>query len=249
MSITMNLQIALNALRTLLFPLRANCMGCGAATGCREDWICPACRQALTEGWVGASPPPEGIDAAAFAYVYHGAAVGLVSRLKYGGVYRLAGFMGGDMARAYRFIEPTGADCVTCVPMHPKRGGATTTPHCWLGSWRRGSTCPSSSCWSACGTPRSRPSSRTTPAGRTCPARSGGWRPRGDAACCWWTTCAPPAAPPPLAPAPSAPPGPRRCIWCATQRREGRTEYNVGTRHGASADAPMGRPYEKRGVT
>ena len=117
----MNLQIALNALRTLLFPLRANCIGCGAATGCREDWICPACRQALTEGWVGASPPPEGIDAAAFAYVYHGAAVGLVSRLKYGGVYRLAGFMGGDMARAYRFIHPTGADCVTCVPMHPKR--------------------------------------------------------------------------------------------------------------------------------
>ena len=111
----------LNAIRTLLFPLRANCMGCGAATGCREDWICPACREALTQGWVGASPPPEGIDAAAFAYVYHGAAVGLVSRLKYGGVYRLAGFMGGDMARAYRFIHPTGADCVTCVPMHPKR--------------------------------------------------------------------------------------------------------------------------------
>ena len=111
----------LNAIRTLLFPLRANCMGCGAATGCREDWICPACREALTQSWVGASPPPEGFDAAAFAYVYHGAAVGLVSRLKYGGVYRLAGFMGGDMARAYRFIHPTGADCVTCVPMHPKR--------------------------------------------------------------------------------------------------------------------------------
>ena len=117
----MNLQIALNALRTLLFPLRANCMGCGAATGCREDWICPACREALTRGWVGASPPPKGMDAAAFAYTYHGAAVGIVSLLKYRGVTRLAGFMGGDMARAYRFIEPTGADCVTCVPMHPKR--------------------------------------------------------------------------------------------------------------------------------
>ena len=118
MSLTMNL---LNALRTLLFPLRANCMGCGAATGCREDWICPACREALTQGWVGASPPPEGFDAAAFAYVYHGAAVGIVAQLKYRGVTRLAGFMGADMARAYRFIEPTGADCVTCVPMHPKR--------------------------------------------------------------------------------------------------------------------------------
>ena len=111
----------LNAIRTLFFPLRANCMGCGAATGCREDWICPACREALTQGWVGASPPPEGFDAAAFACVYHGAAVGIVTQLKYRGVTRLAGFMGADMARAYRFIEPTGADCVTCVPMHPKR--------------------------------------------------------------------------------------------------------------------------------
>ncbi|MBR2700066.1 MAG: ComF family protein [Clostridia bacterium] len=111
----------LNAIRNLFFPLRANCMGCGAATGCREDWICPACREALTQGWVGASPPPEGLDAAAFAYVYRGAAVGIVTQLKYRGVTRLAGFMGGDMARAYRFIEPTGADCVTCVPMHPKR--------------------------------------------------------------------------------------------------------------------------------
>ena len=111
----------LNAIRNLFFPLRANCMGCGAATGCREDWICPACREALTQGWVGASPPPEGLDAAAFAYVYRGAAVGIVTQLKYRGVTRLAGFMGGDMARAYRFIHPTGADCVTCVPMHSKR--------------------------------------------------------------------------------------------------------------------------------
>ena len=111
----------LTATLNILFPLRANCMGCGVATGCREDWICPSCQEALTQGWVGASPPPKGINAAAFAYAYHGAAVGIVSRLKYRGVYRLAGSMGGDMARAYRFIEPTGADCVTCVPMHPKR--------------------------------------------------------------------------------------------------------------------------------
>lgn len=111
----------LNALKALLFPLRANCMGCGAATGCREDWICPACRQELAQSWVGAEPPPQGIDAAAYAYVYRGAAAGIVRRLKYSGVGQLAAFMGADMVRAYRFIEPTGADCVACVPMHVAR--------------------------------------------------------------------------------------------------------------------------------
>lgn len=108
-------------LLALLYPKRANCMGCGAATGCREDWICPDCRQALTRSWVGAETPPKGIDAAAYAYVYQGPAAGIVRRLKYSGVGRLAAFMGEDMARACRFIEPTGADCVACVPMHRKR--------------------------------------------------------------------------------------------------------------------------------
>lgn len=110
-----------NGILNLLYPKRANCMGCGAATGCREDWICPACREELAKGWVGAEPPPKGIDAAAYAYVYRGAAASIVRRLKYGGVGKLAGFMGEDMVRAYRFIEPTGADCVCCVPMHRRR--------------------------------------------------------------------------------------------------------------------------------
>ena len=110
-----------NALLAVLFPLRANCMGCGAATGCREDWVCPDCRQALAKSWVGAEPPPKYIDAAAYAYVYRNPASRLVRRLKYSGVGRLASFMGADMVRAYRFIEPTGADCVCSVPMHPRR--------------------------------------------------------------------------------------------------------------------------------
>ena len=45
----------------------------------------------------------------------------IVRRLKYSGVGKLASFMGEDMVRAYRFLEPTGADCVTWVPMHKKR--------------------------------------------------------------------------------------------------------------------------------
>ena len=105
----------------LLYPRRAVCMGCGSWTGCREDWICPDCREQLAQSWVGAEPPVKGFDGAAFAYVYHGPSAGIVQRLKYTGVKELAGFMGQDMARAYRFLEPTGADAVTWVPMHRKR--------------------------------------------------------------------------------------------------------------------------------
>ena len=105
----------------LLYPTRAVCMGCGSPAGCREDWVCPECRQALAERWVGAAPAPEGIDGAAYGYVYSGPVAGIVSRMKYDGVHRLCQFMADDMVRAFRFIEPTGADLVTFVPMHPAR--------------------------------------------------------------------------------------------------------------------------------
>lgn len=111
----------MNRLLKWLFPLRAVCMGCNSMAGCREDWVCPECRKKLAKSWVGAYPPPEGIDGAAFAYVYRDPAARIVRRLKYGGIARLADFMADDMCRAYSFIEPTGADCVTCTPMHEKR--------------------------------------------------------------------------------------------------------------------------------
>lgn len=109
------------ALRDLVYPRRAVCMGCGTQIGFEEDWICPECRQELAKSWVGAYPPPKGIEGAAYAYAYRGAAAGIVQHMKYSGIHRLAAFMGGDMARAYRFLEPTGADCVVPVPMHAKR--------------------------------------------------------------------------------------------------------------------------------
>ena len=111
----------MQSLFALLFPKKAVCMGCDSAAGCREDWICPECRQMLAKSWVGAEPPPKGIDGAAYANVYRGPAARIVRRLKYSGVTKLAEFMGEDMVKAYRFIEPTGADCVTCVPMHRRR--------------------------------------------------------------------------------------------------------------------------------
>ena len=105
----------------LLYPRRAVCMGCGALTGCREDWICPACRQALNERRVGAAPPPEGIDGAAYAYAYAGPAAGIINRMKYTGVHRLAEFMAADMIDACRALDTAGADLITSVPMHPAR--------------------------------------------------------------------------------------------------------------------------------
>ena len=105
----------------LVYPLRAVCMGCGTAAGCEEDWVCPECRQALASGWIGASPAPRGFDGAACAYAYRGPSAGIVRRMKYSGVKRLADFMAGDMLKAYRAIMPTGVDAVVPVPMHEKR--------------------------------------------------------------------------------------------------------------------------------
>ena len=115
------MSVALDRVLDLLLPRRALCLGCGSASGCREDWICPECRQALNQSWVGVARPPKRLDGASFAYRYLNPAAALVQRMKYSGVYRLTEFMGGDMAKAYRLLEPTGADCVTFVPMHPKR--------------------------------------------------------------------------------------------------------------------------------
>lgn len=112
---------ALEAALELLFPKRAVCMGCGSASGCREDWICPKCREALNLSWIGADSPPETLDGAAFAYRYLNPAASIVQKLKYSSIHRIAAFMAEDMVRAYRFIEPTGADCVAWVPMHPRR--------------------------------------------------------------------------------------------------------------------------------
>ena len=112
-----------DALLGLIYPRRATCMGCGSRTGFPRDWLCEDCRQALSSRWVGAGRPPEGglFKGAAYAYHYGGPAGGLVRNLKYQGVTRLAAGMGRSMASVFALIQPTGADCVAPVPMHPKR--------------------------------------------------------------------------------------------------------------------------------
>lgn len=117
------LKRAARALLELIYPIRAECMGCGAKTGFERDWLCEECRQALANRWVGAAPPPEGglIDGAAYGYFYGGPAGGLVRNLKYRGVSRLAEPMGRQMVRALEGLQPAHIDCVTPVPMHVRR--------------------------------------------------------------------------------------------------------------------------------
>ena len=117
------LKRAARALLELIYPIRAECMGCGAKTGFERDWLCEDCRQALANRWVGAAPPPEGglIDGAAYGYFYGGPAGGLVRNLKYRGVARLAEPMGARMVAAFAGLQPAHIDCVTPVPMHVRR--------------------------------------------------------------------------------------------------------------------------------
>ena len=114
---------AWDGLLGLIYPRRAVCMGCGSHAGFPRDWLCESCRRELASRWVGAGQPPKGglFDGAAYGYHYGGPVSGLVRNLKYRGVTRLAPIMAKGMARACGFIEPTGADVVVPVPMHPKR--------------------------------------------------------------------------------------------------------------------------------
>ena len=103
-----------------VYPKRAVCMGCGDAGGMENDWLCEECRRTLAGSRIGAQSVPK-LDGAAMAYRYHGPAGGMVRNLKYRGVKLLAEPMTAAMLEAYRRIEPTGAELVTFVPMHPWR--------------------------------------------------------------------------------------------------------------------------------
>ena len=114
---------ALDALLGLVYPRRAECMGCGSKAGLERDWLCEDCRRGLASRWVGAAQPPAGglIEGAAYAYLYSGPAGGMVRNLKYRGVRRLAEPMGRHMARAFEALQPAYIDFVTPVPMHRRR--------------------------------------------------------------------------------------------------------------------------------
>ncbi len=114
---------AVEGLMDLIYPRRAECMGCGARAGFERDWLCEDCRRALASRWIGADQPPRGgaIAGAAYGYSYGGPAAGMVRNLKYRGVRLLADPMGRVMASAFEALRPVEIDGVVPVPMHPKR--------------------------------------------------------------------------------------------------------------------------------
>ena len=130
------------AVRELLLPTRATCLGCGSRLGANANFLCaeclaklvplykknlPVCPRCGTEG--GGLPrcglcadwPPLYPSKARYAYHYEPPIEGLVRALKYDGVYRLAPFLGAqiyEMIRATDFHKP---DFVIPVPMHRAR--------------------------------------------------------------------------------------------------------------------------------
>lgn len=110
-------------LMDLLYPKRAECMGCGTRVGFERDWLCEECRRELSSRWVGAGQPPRGglIDAAAYGFRYGGPTAGMVRNLKYFGARLLAEPMGRAMADALSALQPLQVDGVVPVPMHKKR--------------------------------------------------------------------------------------------------------------------------------
>ena len=128
------LRHGMGALARLIYPVRAECMGCGSKAGFERDWLCEDCRQALAIRWIGAAPPPGGglIEGAAYGYLYGGPAGGLVRNLKYRGVARLAEPMGRQMVRAFEGLQPAHIDCVTPVPMHVRRAHRRGVDHALL---------------------------------------------------------------------------------------------------------------------
>lgn len=125
----------------LLFPSRANCMGCHSATGADEDWLCDACRAHLLplRDWdvplcrhcgrpldeYGRCHTcrtwPEGvISAARCAYPYDEVVRSMIHALKYQGVYHMAEWMAGEMLCAL-YEMPGPLDALVPVPMYWKR--------------------------------------------------------------------------------------------------------------------------------
>lgn len=124
-----------------LYPPQANCMGCGSPEGAEVGWLCGDCAQQLRRIADAAGPRcprcgrplsarrcetcgdwPEGlIGAARFVFAYRRPVSGMIRRMKYQGVARMAGWMAAEMGEAVRRELPGGFDLIVPVPMHRRR--------------------------------------------------------------------------------------------------------------------------------
>ena len=114
----MNRMIA--AALKFIYPSTAVCMGCGDASGLSREWLCADCGRFLARSRLGARMDGE-LDGMAVAYPYKGPAGGMVRNLKFRGVSQMSGWMADAMIEVYASIQPTGAEMVASVPMHPRR--------------------------------------------------------------------------------------------------------------------------------
>lgn len=127
-----------------LYPSQANCMGCGSPAGADENWLCASCAGLLqpVAGIPGPRCPRCGrpldggrggtcetcgdwmdglLLAARFVYPYRRPVSGMIRRMKYRGVARLAEWMAREMYGVVRRELPGEFDAVVPVPMHARR--------------------------------------------------------------------------------------------------------------------------------
>lgn len=126
-----------------LFSPKANCPGCGSALGCENDWLCPdcyakleplylteqarvylcsACGEVLSGSYCSSCGRTENRPlVSCAAYAYREPIIGMVRAFKFGGVYRMDGWMGQEMLKAMKHARIQDFTLVVPVPMHPIR--------------------------------------------------------------------------------------------------------------------------------
>lgn len=133
----------LEKLMELLYPPRANCLGCSSPLGNEDGWLCEDCQKRLKPiremnvpicercgspirvisegckrcaGW-----KRDEVDMARCCYVYAPPVDGLIINFKYKGVYRLDEFLGRKICEMIRELDIPKPDFLVPVPMHRRR--------------------------------------------------------------------------------------------------------------------------------
>lgn len=133
----------LSAVGEILYPRHAQCMGCGDPAGTDEGWLCAECAGKVEELRIRqqnvcprCGTPLNGTDACTdcadwgdtcvravrYVYGYAQPLSSAIHRMKYGGVYKMAEWMGHEIAGMMRGESVFGgAEVLVPVPMHPAR--------------------------------------------------------------------------------------------------------------------------------
>ena len=108
----------------LLYPTRAQCLGCGDEQGCDEPFLCETCRKMLRPADIVAKRKEwidRGLEYAAFAYYYERPVKGLIRAYKFKSVHMLAAGMAQDLVHLIEHRELGPFDLIVPVPLHPSR--------------------------------------------------------------------------------------------------------------------------------